>query len=104
MPTGTFTNRTDLQPKAAVRTPPASDPAAKPADKAATKTPSARFLARPSGNVAARIARAVADVMAAPMPWNPRAMTSGTKDGDKPATKDATVKRLIPARKSRFWP
>src|SRR6266545_2880578 len=31
-------------------------------------------------------------------------MTSGRKDGDKPATNDATVNRLIPPRKSRFWP
>src|SRR2546430_3513655 len=60
VPIGTFTNNTDLQPNAAVRIPPAIDPAAKPADRTATKMPNARFRALPSGNVAARIANAVA--------------------------------------------
>src|SRR5438309_8373840 len=69
VPIGTFTNKTDLHPNPAVRTPPAIDPAAKPAERKATRTPTARFLSLPSGNVAARIANAVAIVIAAPTPW-----------------------------------
>ncbi len=68
MPIGTLTKRTDLQPNAAVRTPPEMDPAAKPADSTATKMPRARFLSLPSGNVVTRIAKAVAVEMAAPTP------------------------------------
>ena len=67
-PIGTFTNMTDLQPKAAVRTPPAIEPAANPADSTETRIPNARFRSGPSGKVAARIAKAVAVVMAAAMP------------------------------------
>ena len=59
---------TDLHPNAAVRTPPAIEPAANPADKTETRTPNARFRSFPSGKVAARIANAVAVVIAAAMP------------------------------------
>jgi len=59
---------TDRHPNAAVRMPPAIEPAANPADRIETRTPNARLRSFPSGNVAARIARAVAVVMAAAMP------------------------------------
>src|SRR5207248_3579783 len=68
VPIGTLTNRTDLQPNAAVRTPPEIEPAAKPADSTETKMPSARFRSFPSGKVVTRIAKAVAVEMAAPIP------------------------------------
>src|SRR6266571_2462279 len=48
--------------------PPAIEPAANPADRIETRTPKARLRSFPSGNVAARIARAVAVVMAAATP------------------------------------
>src|SRR5213594_4261202 len=68
MPIGTFTNMTDRHPNAAVRIPPAIEPAANPADRIETRTPNARFLSFPSGKVAARIAKAVAVVIAAATP------------------------------------
>ena len=59
---------TDRHPNAAVRIPPAIEPAANPADRIETRTPNARFLSFPSGKVAARIAKAVAVVIAAATP------------------------------------
>src|SRR5437867_6370409 len=67
-PIGTFTNITDLHPNASVRTPPRREPAANPADRTATRTPTALFRAGPSGYVDAKIARAVAVVIAAATP------------------------------------
>src|SRR5256885_3692603 len=84
VPIGTFTNNTDLHPNAAVRIPPAIDPAAKPADRTATKMPNARFRAFPSGNVAARIANAVAVVIAAPTPWDAPGKDSRKSHGGHP--------------------
>ena len=95
---------TDLQPKAAVRTPPAIEPAANPADSTETRIPNARFRSGPSGNVAARIAKAVAVVMAAAMPWMAREATSERSDGASPAVSDASVNNTIPTRNIRFWP
>src|SRR2546428_12963872 len=81
VPIGMFTNNTDLHPNAAVRTPPAIDPAAKPADRTPTKMPNARVRAFPSGNVAARIANAVAGGNAPPAPWD--APGRGIRKGDR---------------------
>src|SRR2546422_2828689 len=86
---GRFTNKTDLHPKPAVRTPPAIDPAAKPAERKATRTPTARFLSLPSGNVAARIANAVAIVIAAPTPWIALETISMRSDWARPAVREA---------------
>src|SRR3989442_15640598 len=99
MPIGTLTKRTDLQPNAAVRTPPAMDPAAKPADSTATNMPRARFLSLPSGNVVTRIAKAVAVEMAAPTPLIDLDTIRGRKDGANPPVKKATVKKTIPKTK-----
>src|SRR5947209_7925921 len=103
-PIGAFTNMTDLQPKAAVRTPPAIEPAANPADSTETRIPNARFRSGPSGNVAAKIAKAVAVVMAAAMPWMARETTRERSDGASPAVSDASVNNTIPTRNIRFWP
>src|SRR2546426_1699443 len=67
-PIGTFTNNIDLQPNAAVRTPPSIEPAAKPAESTEMKIPKAPFLSLPSGKVATRIANAVTVDIAAPIP------------------------------------
>src|SRR2546430_17141416 len=85
VPIGTFTNNTDLQPNAPVRIPPAIDPAAKPADRTATRMPNARFRALPSGNVAARIANAVAVGIAAPKAWNAPGKARRRRHGAHPA-------------------
>src|SRR5207244_1264217 len=67
-PIGTFTNTPARHPNGAVRPPSAIEPAANPADRIETRTPNARFLSPPSGKVAARIAKAVAVVIAAAIP------------------------------------
>src|SRR2546422_1424892 len=86
----TWTNMTDRHPNAAVRMPPAIEPAANPADRIETRTPKARLRSFPSGNVAARIAKAVAVVMAAAMPLIALETTRGRSDGASPADKDDT--------------
>src|SRR3989441_11515417 len=95
---------TDRQPKAAVRPPPAIEPAANPADSTETRIPNARFRSGPSGNVAARIAKAVAVVMAAAMPWVARETTRERGEGASPAGRDARVNNKIPTREVRLWP
>src|SRR5436309_15848112 len=89
-PIGTFTNMTDRHPNAAVRTPPAIEPAANPADRIETRTPKARLRSVPSGNVAARLARAVAVVMAAAMPSIALGPTRARSDGATPADQECT--------------
>src|SRR5437879_12384634 len=84
-PIGTFTNNIDLQPNAAVRTPPRIEPAAKPAESTEMKIPRAPFPSLPPGKVATRIANAVTVDMAAPMPWTPLATTRESRVGDRPA-------------------
>src|SRR2546428_4868400 len=104
MPIGTLTKRTDLQPNAAVRTPPEMDPAANPAESAATNMPRARFLSLPSGNVVTRIAKAVAGGMAAPTPLIALDSIWDRMGGAKPPVKEATAKRTIPKTERFFLP
>ena len=103
-PIGTFTNITDLHPNASVRTPPRREPAANPADRTATRTPTALFRAGPSGYVDAKIARAVAVVIAAATPWTPRATMRTKREGANPAVRDESANPMIPMTNTRFWP
>ena len=87
-----------------MRTPPLIDPAANPAERTATKTPRARFRSLPSGKSATKIDRAVTEEIAAPIPWTALEMTNARRDGAKPPTSEATVKRTTPKTNNFFWP
>src|SRR2546428_14046314 len=104
MPIGTLTKRTDLQPNAAVRTPPEMDPAAKPADSTATKMPRARFLSLPSGNVVTRIAKAVAGGKGGRGPSIGLDQNRERGEWEQPPLQKETVERKEHKTNGCLWP
>ena len=55
-------------------------------------------------NVCARIASEVANMMAPPMPWPPRAMARKSEPVATPQSSEPAVKMTIPVAKSRRRP
>ena len=103
-PTGTLMKKIHDQLKALVSAPPRSTPAAPPLPDTAPQMPSALLRSRPSRNSVVSIERAAGETSAAPSPCSERNTISDPSDHANPSSKELTVKRRIPATKSRRRP
>src|SRR3954451_15434923 len=101
MPTGTLMKKIHDQASELVRKPPSSTPAAAPLPETAPQTPSAMLRSRTSANVVVRIESAGGGRAAPPRPWVARKVISEPADQAKPAARELSVKRAIPAMKNR---
>ena len=104
MPIGTLMNSTQRQDSHSVITPPSTSPSDAPAVTTAVYMPSARVRSRPSAKLPTIIASTAGEAIAPPTPWAARAASSIPADVASPPASEATVNRLMPARKTRSRP
>ena len=96
IPSGTLMKKTHCQPGPSVSRPEITTPAVAPEAEIAPQMPRALVRAGPSSKVAVRIDSAADAVSAAPKPWAPRATTRTPSVVDRPATREAPAKMMIP--------
>ena len=104
IPIGTFTNSTERQPSALVRTPPDSTPAAAPAPATAPQTASALLLSLPSRKVAVTSESAAGARSAAASPWIARAPISHAELSASPPASEASENTPRPMTNTRRRP
>ena len=103
IPIGMLTRKIQRHESHDVSIPPASGPIATAAPIVAPQSPNAVPRSRP-WNSCERSASAVANIIAPPIPWTPRAMIRKSASLASPQAAEASVKSAIPSRNSRFRP
>jgi hypothetical protein len=75
-----------------------------PIPPSAPQIPSALLRSKPSSKVVVMIESALAVVIAAPIPWKPRAPIKAVSDQASPQSSEARVKTATPTMKTRRRP
>ena len=102
-PIGRLTKKIQRQPAQVVRTPPTSGPIATAAPTVAPQMPKAVPRSRP-WNSFEMIASEVANIIAPPIPWPPRARMRKSGVVAAPQRAEPIVKRPTPVANTRFRP
>ncbi len=102
-PIGMLTRKIQRHESQEVSIPPTSGPIATASPIVAPQSPKAVPRSLP-WNSCEISARAVANMIAPPIPWAPRAMIRKSGSLARPQAAEATVNRMIPITNSRFRP
>src|SRR5260221_10136544 len=96
MPTGTFIQKILRQPSQVVSTPPSTGPAANPRLAVLAQGVTAWLRSVGSGKVWDKRASDAGNMMAAPNPFNARAVISKKREGERGENKEARTKKIKP--------